>query len=150
MMKIGQSFPASISAFCLLFSWLNSVQITKPMSQTHYSLELPCYTEIKHTDWLKEVTWIGPSNQSGLFQHWILMQGYDLFMTSGSGFELGIACERCDESANQSHRGSLEGAFTIFCHLKLFSEANHLIVKSFFTSSNGLAYFGVKKSRALQ
>ena len=78
------------------------------------------------------------------------MQGYDLFMTSGSGFELGIACERCDESANQSHRGSLEGAFTIFCHLKLFSEANHLIVKSFFTSSNGPSYFGVKKSRALQ
>ena len=42
-------------------------------------------------------------------------------------------------------RGSLEGAFTIFSlHLKLFSEPFHLKVNTFFTSSNGLAYFDVK------
>ena len=30
-----------------------------------------------------------------------------------------------------THRGYLEGVFTIFCHLKLFSEAFHLKVNTF-------------------
>ena len=32
-------------------------------------LVLLCYAEIKHYHWLKEVTWLGPSNQRTSFQH---------------------------------------------------------------------------------
>ena len=47
---------------------------------------------------------------------------------------------------HQGHRGSLQAELTIFRHLKhFFSEAYHLKVNTFSTSSNGPLYFDAKK-----
>ena len=40
-----------------------------------------CDTEIKHTDWLKEYTWLGKANQRAYFQNRIAMLLLNLFMT---------------------------------------------------------------------
>ena len=53
------------------------------------------------------------------------------------------------DDAHYMHRGSLEGAFTnFFLCLNLFSEAVHLIVNTFVTSSNGLEYLNVNNSES--
>ena len=44
-------------------------QTLEQMSLTNFRVAYLPYSEIKHSDWLKEVTWFETANQSALFQH---------------------------------------------------------------------------------